>query len=60
MQNPNNILHLVETISDWLGKGTKLIRNKAGDPVLLSKDADKRIRFDFLRPDPHNACRGIN
>ena len=48
------ILQLEEKISQWLGHGTKLIKNKAGDPVFLSKDASRRIRFDFIRPNPHN------
>lgn len=42
------IAKLEEQISKWLGEETKLIRNKAGDPVFISKDGTRRIRFDFL------------
>ena len=41
---------LEKQISDWLGEGTHLMRNKAGDPVFLSKDGLRRIRFDFNNP----------
>jgi hypothetical protein len=41
-------------ISEWLGEGTRLIRNEAGDSVFLSKDGLRRLRFDFNRPYPHN------
>ena len=41
-------------ISEWLGKESRMIKNKAGDAVFLSKDMDRRVRFDFLRPNPHN------
>ena len=34
-------------ISNWLGDGSRLIRNKSGDPVFLSKDCIRRVRFDF-------------
>jgi tetratricopeptide (TPR) repeat protein len=44
------VVQLEKNISDWLGEGTKLIRNKAGDPVFLSKDGLKRVRFDFNNP----------
>ena len=40
-------------VSNWLGEGTKLIRNKAGDPIFLSQDKVRRVRFDFNRPYPH-------
>jgi hypothetical protein len=45
--------HLEKTISDWLGKDARLIRNQAGDPVFLSKDGLKRVRFDFNDRSPH-------
>jgi hypothetical protein len=40
-------------LSNWLGEGTQLIYNKAGDPIFLSKDGLKKVRFDFNRPAPH-------
>ena len=46
-QNPSNVPQLAERINGWLGEGTGLIKNKAGDPVFISKDGTKRIRFDF-------------
>ncbi|CUI18115.1 conserved hypothetical protein (plasmid) [Candidatus Protochlamydia naegleriophila] len=50
----NSISKLVEEINNWLGNDTKMIRNKAGDSVFLSKDETRRVRFDFNRPNPHN------
>ncbi|QVL58358.1 MAG: hypothetical protein KFB93_01430 [Simkaniaceae bacterium] len=47
------IVKLEKEVSSWLGEGTKLIRNKAGDPIFLSKDCTRRMRFDFNRPYPH-------
>ena len=41
------------TINSYLGEGTQLITNKAGDLIFLSKDGLRRVRFDFIRPDPH-------
>ncbi|MCI0382769.1 MAG: tetratricopeptide repeat protein [Chlamydiae bacterium] len=41
------VVQLEKRISGWLGEGTKLIRNEAGDPIFISKDGLKRIRFDF-------------
>lgn len=53
--NPRaKISQLEGKLSEWLGKETRMIKNKAGDLVFLSKDARKRVRFDFLRPNPHN------
>ncbi|MBS0620996.1 MAG: RHS repeat protein [Verrucomicrobia bacterium] len=37
-------------ISGWLGEDTHMIRNRAGDPVFLSKDGCRRFRFDFNNP----------
>ena len=45
--------HLEKAVSDWLGEGTRLIRNRTGDPVFLSKDGIRKVRFDFNRPFPH-------
>ena len=48
------IAQLEKRISEWLGEGAKLIRNEAGDSVVLSKDGLRCIRFDFNKPKPHN------
>jgi hypothetical protein len=48
-----DIQRLEQEISSWLGKDTKLIRNKAGDSIFLSKDGIRKVRFDFNRPYPH-------
>ncbi|MBM3201872.1 MAG: hypothetical protein FJZ56_05635 [Chlamydiae bacterium] len=49
------IVRLESRISEWLGEGARLIRNEAGDPIFLSKDGFRRVRFDFNRPTPHNS-----
>src|SRR5690606_21187951 len=48
------VVQLKNRISEWLGEGTRLIRNEAGDSIFLSKDGLRRVRFDFNRPYPHN------
>ncbi len=37
-------------LSAWLGDEVKMIKNKSADPVFLSKDGQRRIRFDFNNP----------
>lgn len=49
----NLLAENVKMINSYLGEGTSLITNKAGDFVFLSKDGLRRVRFDFIRPDPH-------
>ena len=51
----SEVVQLEKKISEWLGEGTKLIRNEAGDSVFLSKDGMKCVRFDFNYPNPHNS-----
>ncbi len=48
------VVQLEKRISGWLGEGTRLIRNEAGDSIFVSKDGLRRVRFDFNRPYPHN------
>lgn len=48
------IARLEKEISEWLGKGTKMVKNKSGDTVFLSKDRTRRVRFDFENPAPHS------
>lgn len=58
-QDPSNkILQLAEKINEWLGAGTKMVKNKASDPVFLSQDGLKRVRFDFNNPAPHSNPHG--
>jgi RHS repeat-associated protein len=52
------IVDLEKRISGWLGEGTRFIRNGAGDSVILSKDGQKCVRFDFNKPKPHNNPHG--
>jgi hypothetical protein len=41
-------------INSYLGEGTRLIKNEAGDLVFISKDGLRKVRFDFISPKPHN------
>ncbi len=49
------VVQLEKRISEWLGEGAQFIRNKAEDPVFLSKDGLRKVRFDFNRPHPHES-----
>ena len=49
------VVKLENEISSWLGEGTQFIRNKAGDPIFLSKDGVRKVRFDFNHPFPHES-----
>jgi hypothetical protein len=49
-----DISQLTTKINEWLGKGSRLIKNKANDPIFLSNEGMRRVRFDFNRPTPHN------
>jgi hypothetical protein len=51
----SKIIHLEEKISSWLGEGTQFIRNKAGDPIFLSRDRLRKVCFDFERTYPHES-----
>ena len=48
------LFKLEKKISTWLGEGGRFIRNEAGDPIFLSEDGLKCVRFDFNRTKPHN------
>ena len=48
------IIPLEKRVSKWLGEGTKFIRNEAEDPIFLSKDGLRCVRFDFNKTTPHN------
>ncbi len=49
------VVQLENQVSGWLGEGTQFIRNKAGDPIFISKDGLRKLRFDFNRPAPHES-----
>ena len=49
----SKVPELANDLKKWLGKDYRVIINKAGDTVLLSKDGLKKIRFDLSRPHPH-------
>lgn len=58
-QNPiHKISQLEGKISEWLGSETKMIKNRAGDHVFLSKDMERRVRFDLNHPAPHRNPHG--
>ena len=40
-------------VVDYLGEGTRLIKNEAKDSIFISKDGLRKIRFDFISPKPH-------
>ncbi|MCL2649345.1 MAG: hypothetical protein FWD61_20515 [Phycisphaerales bacterium] len=42
-----------DDIIRFLGKDARVITNKAGDTVFLSKDGLRRVRFDIKNPSPH-------
>lgn len=40
-------------IEEYLGSGSRAMTNSSKDPIFLSKDGLRRVRFDWNRPDPH-------
>ncbi|TVL96339.1 MAG: hypothetical protein CV087_23810, partial [Candidatus Brocadia sp. WS118] len=54
----NSVDDVARTIENFLGKDAKVITNKSGDKIFLSKDGTKRIRFDINNTSPHNAPHG--
>ncbi|MCK5228880.1 MAG: hypothetical protein KAR13_01360, partial [Desulfobulbaceae bacterium] len=49
---------VADDIAGWLGKDAKVITNKAGDKIFLSKEGTKRFRFDIKNPHPHKSPHG--
>jgi hypothetical protein len=43
----SRIGYIEKRISEWLGPKTRMIKNEAGDPVFVSFDQKRKIRFDF-------------
>ncbi len=46
---------LVSNIAEWLGPGSRAIKNDAGDLIMVSANGTKRLRFDINRPYPHGS-----
>jgi tetratricopeptide (TPR) repeat protein len=49
------VVQFEQRVSAYLGEGARLVRNKAGDPIFISKDGLRKVRFDFKRPHPHES-----
>jgi RHS repeat-associated protein len=45
-----------DRILEFLGKDSRMIVNKAGDPIFISKDGLRRVRFDINRPYSHTGA----
>jgi hypothetical protein len=61
--NLNNIADkkindLAKEIQEWLGEDARFIKNDSGDTILLSKNGNRRVRFDINRPYPHESPHG--
>jgi len=47
---------MARVIEDFLGKDFKRFKDKSGDPVFMSSDGVRKIRFDAINPhgyEPH-------
>jgi hypothetical protein len=49
---------VIDQIKKYLGKDAKLKTNKSGDIVIISKDGNRKIRFDIKNPSPHKNPHG--
>ncbi|MGA8165406.1 MAG: hypothetical protein WB791_10395 [Waddliaceae bacterium] len=49
----SKVTALEQKIGGWLGKDSRLVKNKAGDIIILSQDGTRKVRFDFKNPFPH-------
>ena len=50
--SPRELSH---KLKNWIGKDAKVITNKSNDIIILSKDGNRRIRFDYNNPSPHKS-----
>ena len=41
---------VAKQVKSWLGKDYKIITNKAGDNIFMSKDGLRKMRFDIKNP----------
>lgn len=39
---------------NWIGKDAEIITNTSDDLIILSKDGNRKIRFNLNNPSPHN------
>jgi hypothetical protein len=46
----NVVDDVAKQAKNWLGKDAKVITNKAGDNIFMSKDGLRKIRFDINNP----------
>lgn len=54
---------MTKVIEDFLGKDFKIFKNKAGDPIFMSSDGTRKIRFDAINPhgyEPHGHVEVFN
>jgi RHS repeat-associated protein len=47
LKNEQKILNLKHGINEWLGEGSRMVRNKANDPIFMSGNNMRKVRFDF-------------
>ncbi len=54
--NPKSkILNIAKGLKEWMGNGGKVITNRSGDKVFMSKDGARKLRFDIKNPAPHKS-----
>jgi len=54
----DKIANLSSEIEGWLGEDAKIIKNKHGDKIFISKNGLRRVRFDLKNTKPHNNPHG--
>jgi hypothetical protein len=60
---PNKIEKTIKQIEKFVGKDAKLMHNKSGDAFIMSKNMDRKVRFDLKNPhglDPHMHLEKLN
>ena len=51
-QATQRVSQLEREISEWLGPEVRMMKNKEGDRLFISKDGVRKVRFDFLSRTP--------
>jgi len=46
---------LTREMNNWLGSGARVITNRSGDKIFISRDGLRKARFDINNPSPHNS-----
>jgi len=49
----NKVNRVAKDIKAWLGEDARMIINKKGDKVFISKDGTRIFRADIIQPKPH-------